>query len=765
VRDREATIERLAIRTYRSRRRASVLNTLARAAGFRSDPLNDRRHITLRTHFMGVVLVAMVPALIVSFLVGDHASRLAASADDQRRSDSARAVAGAIDQCIETIVAALTSLAGNRGLTPGSDLVDFSIRADVLAQSLGTPVHLRWGPAAASLTPQDDIAHGDALTREVVETQRTKVSDLFFTPDNHMPVAEVMVPVLRNGIAIGTVSTLLTADQFGRALRHQAPQQGSLAMLIDRNGRAAAASRDQAQIAGQLFQPVPSAKWWREAHETLPAVTAVGTLPGWSVLYSETAPGFSLLSGHPMAETVVSAALAFVLSLGMVALLAGRLTRPLRALTEQARNVATGSDRLAEPMPPLRIAEFDLLREGMVRADAVLRRRGAAERMALREARTGHELLASVINGAAESIYVKDLDLRYVMVNRAALLSGPEPRAEWQVLGRSTADLFPPVLAQRIDDADRAVLATGQISSFEQDYRLDQATGAIRWVSMTSTPWKDAEGRVVGVVSVGRDITQSRVGEARLRAVQADLLRATRLSAMGAMASGLAHELNQPLAAATNYLNASGRLLERGVKGDGEAFAASRRAASDGAGQLLRAGAIVRRLRDFVERGEAELQPDDIGHVLRETCDLARTDGVTEGVDLRLDLSLRDGLAMIDRTQIQQVLLNLIRNAAEAIGSVETATDHGEIVISANDAAGRMCIEVCDTGPGLPPGIAERLFQPFVSSKRTGMGIGLTICRTIIEGHGGRLTAEPNLAGGMLFRITLPASHPPGDSE
>jgi two-component system sensor kinase FixL len=391
----------------------------------------------------------------------------------------------------------------------------------------------------------------------------------------------------------------------------------------------------------------------------------------------------------------------------------------------------------------------------------------------LREARTGQELLISVVNGTAESIYVKDLELRYVLVNRAALLSGTQPRAEWQVLGRGTIDLFPPVVARRIEAADRSVLATGRMTSFEQEYQPEDGSCGSRWVAMTIAPWQDAEGRVVGVVSVSRDITASRQAESRLRAMQADLLRATRLSAMGAMASGLAHELNQPLAAATNYLNAGSRLLERGMAGDTASFPIARGAVIGGVEQLLRAGAIVRRLRDFVERGEVELQPEDIERVLRESCDLARTDGIAAGVDLRLHITNRTGLAMIDRTQIQQVLLNLIRNAAEAICSAEPGAavgitlgmTLGEIDVSARtDDAGDLCIEVRDTGPGLPPGIAERLFQPFVSSKRTGMGIGLSICRTIIEGHGGRLTAEPREPRGMIFRITLPALHPPGES-
>jgi C4-dicarboxylate-specific signal transduction histidine kinase len=298
---------------------------------------------------------------------------------------------------------------------------------------------------------------------------------------------------------------------------------------------------------------------------------------------------------------------------------------------------------------------------------------------------------------------------------------------------------------------DRTVLATGRMTSFEQDYVPDPAHhsdknggdkdgGETRWLWMTITPWQDAAGRVVGVVSVSRDITEQRAASARLRGVQADLLRVSRLSAMGAMASGLAHELNQPLAAATNYLNAGGRLLDRGVAGDPQALQSARGAVADAAQQMLRAGAIVRSLRHFVGRGEAELLPEDVGELIREACDLALDDGITGGIHLLIGNVPPAAIVLVDRTQIQQVLLNLIRNASEAITTAGADTDPagkppGKIVLSAQyRPAEGMCIEVTDNGPGLAPEIAERLFQPFVSTKPTGMGIGLAICHTIVQG-------------------------------
>lgn len=499
----------------------------------------------------------------------------------------------------------------------------------------------------------------------------------------------------------------------------------------------------------------------RSLRAHLAGIAIVATLPGLGVLVATI-----LDRGLPAVEAMLAILGGFLLSLAWALTLAARLSAPLQALAAHARNIAADTAPGRDRIPTSPIVEVEHLRHGIERTEAVLRRRGAAERVALREARAGHELLVSVVNAAAECIYVKDSDLRYVLVNRAALLSGPAPLEEWQVLGRCASDIFPPGFARAIEAADAAVLSTGRMQSFE--HALTMPDGAEHWIWMTITPWQDARGRIMGVVSVSRDVTTERAAAVRLRAMQADLLRATRLSAMGAMASGLAHELNQPLAAATNYLNAGLRLLERAAPPPDPAVLSARDAVADGVHQVLRAGDIVRRLRDFVSRGEAELQLEDMGELIREACDLARMDGVASGIELRAEVADSTGMALVDRTQIQQVLVNLVRNAGEAIASAHAAHQMdrpGEIVVSAGaDPDGGMVIEVSDNGPGLAPGIADCLFQPFVSTKATGMGIGLAICHTIIQGHGGRLTAASREAG-VVFRISLPAIHPVGGSE
>ncbi len=780
--------------------RRSVDSWLATLSRFRLGAIIGTQ-FSLRAHLFTVVLVAILPALAVVLVIGTNAALMADRVSQDRISETGRAQAGAIDQELEALDAALSFVGSTPGLEDGRPSLESASRIRMVEQETGLRViiHRRDGTEIVdnAAPAEGEGAHPAAALNALAEarkTARATISNVFVPRPGQAPAALLVVPVVHDGAVVATVEAMISSDRLTAALRRQSHQPGGLAAVIDRTGRVAGATHDVDRLAGEIWPAeikptVPISEWQARfarasafimGHSRIsPAYTPLVFAPGWHVVYREDEPAFSAVLDHAMRNSLVAALLAATVSLCLAGLFGTHLSRPLNHLTEHARTVAIGTDRVDDPIQPYSVTEFEALRLGMLRADAVLRRRGAAERMALREARTGHELLVSVVNGTAESIYVKDLDLRYVLVNRAALKSGPILRAEWQVLGRGSADLFPPIVANRIEEADRSVLATGQMTSFEQEYTPDRADGRTddasprqtRWLSMNIAPWQDAEGRVVGVVSVGRDITKQRGADTRMRAMQADLLRATRLSAMGAMASGLAHELNQPLAAATNYLNAGGRLLDRSQSGDVEAFQFARGAVSDAAQQMLRAGSIVRRLRDFVERGEAELQPEDVGDVLRQACDLARNDGIAAGIDLRLDVPPTTGIALIDRTQIQQVLLNLIRNAAEAIGPPEIRgiggfeQKQGVVTVSSCTADdGGMMIDVSDNGPGLSPDIAERLFQPFVSTKPTGMGIGLAICRTIIEGHGGELTATNNTADGMRFRIALPALHPAGES-
>ena len=247
-----------------------------------------------------------------------------------------------------------------------------------------------------------------------------------------------------------------------------------------------------------------------------------------------------------------------------------------------------------------------------------------------------------------------------------------------------------------------------------------------------------------------RDLTERQQSEARLQELQAELVHVSRLTAMGEMASALAHELNQPLSAIANYLRGSRRLLEEDAD---ERAAVLRTALEKAAEQALRAGQIIRRLRDFVARGESERRVEDVRKLVEEASALALVGAKDRGVHVRFAFDPQGEFVLADKVQIQQVLLNLMRNAIELMEE----TEHRELVISTSTNGGMVEFNVTDTGAGIAAEIREQLFQPFVTTKRQGMGVGLSISRTIVEAHGGSIASKPNPAGGTIFSFTLPA--------
>jgi two-component system sensor kinase FixL len=238
--------------------------------------------------------------------------------------------------------------------------------------------------------------------------------------------------------------------------------------------------------------------------------------------------------------------------------------------------------------------------------------------------------------------------------------------------------------------------------------------------------------------------------EAHTLALQEDLARVGRRNAMGQMSAAIAHEINQPLTAIANYAKAAQRLLE----GDSPAphkLQSAREAMDKVVAQTMRAGTIIRSLRDFVEKRESVRSLENLNDVIQEVVALGMLGDKRSNVKLSLTLDAAIAPASMDKAQIQQVLLNLVRNAIEAMAE----TERPELVISsAADACGAR-ITVRDTGPGFDAQVADRLFQPFVTTKGDGMGIGLKICQSIVEAHGGTIEAM-NGDPGAIFVIRLP---------
>ncbi|MBN8874256.1 MAG: PAS domain S-box protein [Rhodospirillales bacterium] len=324
-----------------------------------------------------------------------------------------------------------------------------------------------------------------------------------------------------------------------------------------------------------------------------------------------------------------------------------------------------------------------------------------------------------------------------------------------EVRGRNVSILMPSpyreqhdaYLARYLTTGERRIIGTGRVViGLRQNgstFPMELSVGEVA---------QDGARLFTGFV---RDLTERQQTQARLQELQEDLLHVSRLRAMGQMAAALSHELNQPLTAITNYLRAAHRLLE----GEAPDLARIRQAVGLAAQQTLRSGEIIRRLRAFVARGEVARQPEAMAKLIEEASALALVGAKERGVSVTLHADPGLPAVLVDRVQIQQVLLNLIRNAVEAM---ETSPER-VLTVEAGRWESMVVVVVSDTGCGIPPTIEAQLFQPFVTTKREGMGIGLSVCRTIVEAHGGRLWAEPNPQGGTIFRFTLPVVVVPAD--
>jgi signal transduction histidine kinase len=298
---------------------------------------------------------------------------------------------------------------------------------------------------------------------------------------------------------------------------------------------------------------------------------------------------------------------------------------------------------------------------------------------------------------------------------------------------------------------DRLPLDDGDTVAIER--RLISPDGSERWVHERSEVRVGESGQQTLVGTV-QHITEHSETETRLHQLQAELLHVSRLSAIGQVSSTLAHEVNQPLTAIGNYVRAGLLMLSAS---DPVPNARIRSVLEKAALQTSRASEIVRNLREFARKGEVVRRAENLTVVIQEAMALARLGVKERGLKVRLRLDGASRWAMINRVQIQQVLVNLIRNAIEAMADGARR----ELVVATSSADGDLIeVSVTDSGPGLSTDIAEDLFKPFVTTKSDGMGVGLAICQTIVMAHGGTIWAAPNPNGGTVFRFTLQRSTP-----
>lgn len=286
---------------------------------------------------------------------------------------------------------------------------------------------------------------------------------------------------------------------------------------------------------------------------------------------------------------------------------------------------------------------------------------------------------------------------------------------------------------------------------FESEYRTLPPDGEVRWITARGEPALNQDGEPVSVSGVVRDITERKETELETRQLRRDLAHSGRVTLLGQLASALAHELGQPLGAILRNAEAAALILEE----DPPDLEELRAIVSDICRDDQRAGEVISRLRALLKRKELELLPVDVSSIISEVVALVQSDILARGV--RLEVSTTSGLPLIlgDRVHLQQVLLNLIMNAMDAISDSEGVDRH--VAIGAEVVTDRRVrVSVGDNGPGIPGDILERIFEPFFTTKSSGMGVGLAVSRSLIEAHHGTLEADNRPDGGAIFRFTVP---------
>ncbi|HAY82399.1 MAG TPA: hypothetical protein DCY79_21535 [Planctomycetaceae bacterium] len=352
--------------------------------------------------------------------------------------------------------------------------------------------------------------------------------------------------------------------------------------------------------------------------------------------------------------------------------------------------------------------------------------------------------LSVLLQSLEQVVWFANMDGQMLYINEAAE----------RIYGRPVAEFYdnPTIWLEAVDPRDRqaaekSIADLAETGTAEAEYRIVRPDGQLIWLHDRKYLVPHKSGAPQSICGIASDVTARR----ELQEKEAQLEHVARLTSMGEMLASIAHEINQPLAAISNYSTASSNLLANFEAGDTAKLKEWNEAIVN---QTTRCSAIIRGLRDFSKQGQGEAILLDVDEVIRESVSLILADARFHAVNIQSDLQSHQGLTRGNRTQLQQVFVNLLRNACEAVATCNQTLRL--VTIRSQIAGDNVEVVVKDNGPGIDTQIRDALFEPFVSSREDGLGIGLVISRSIAEKHGGQLWVTPDVADGAEFCLTIP---------
>lgn len=698
-----------------------------------------------------LVLGCVLPlAIVAAFLIVDFYERGRKQLIDSTVT-KAQATIASVDREFDSLQAALLALGTSRQLQEG-DLAGFHARARDALVNLHADSIVLVDPGGALLL-STRRPYGEPLPRlpstpllkRIMATGQGGVSDLFPGPLAGQLIYTVGVPVRRNGAIVMTLNATATPAYLAALLAEQKLPATWRTGILDSRGKIVARSHEPEKYVGKSATPAllhslslrGAGSLEGRALDGLPVYTVYSRSPrtGWTVAFG--IPIDELTAGlrHSLGWLIAATLAALALGLLLAWRVGGAIAHSVRALIPPALAAGSGS---MPPLPPLAIREARELAQAMSDAAASVRAAQAQSR------ESEHRLLLAA-QAARLGIWVRD------QLHQAIWVSDT-----WRTLfGFAPGDgVTIAAVLDRIHPEDRpaaeAVLAAPQ-GHYELEFRVVHPDGTQYWIASQGQAEYDGAGQVALVRGVSLDITARKLAELETLQKQKELTHLSRVAMLGELSGTLAHELNQPLTAILSNAQAAQRFLRQPRPDLNEL----REILHDIVEADERASAIIRRLRSLIGNQESVLAPLPADELLSDVLHILRADLIHHGVTVHTALAGAGLRLLADRVQLQQVLINLIVNACDAMAALPAAQRRIEIRSRRNGQQWQLAVQ--DSGPGIPPERLARIFEPFYTTKRQGMGLGLAICRNIVQAHQGRLWAENGPGGGACLHLSLPA--------